>query len=79
MRLGLLFLLVGFLLPGSYERKRSSERFLKERWARLGVPLVFFILVVHVPLVYLVSGRPDPVEFVRSLYDGAWQSAYQHL
>lgn len=57
--LGLLFLLAGFLLPGSYERK-GPRLFLKERWARLGVPLVFFILVVHVPLVHLVRRRPDP-------------------
>lgn len=76
--LGLLFLLAGFLLPGSYERK-GPRRFLKERWARLGVPLVFFILVVNIPLVYLVSGRPDPADFIRSLYGGAWQGAYLHL
>ncbi len=76
--LGLLFLLAGFLLPGPYERK-GSRRFLKERWARLGVPLVFFILVVNIPLMYFMSGRPDPVDLIRGLYNGAWQGAYLHL
>lgn len=76
--LGLLFLLAGFLLPGSYERK-GPRRFLKDRWARLGVPLVFFILVVNIPLMYFMSGRPDPVDLIRGLYNGAWQGAYLHL
>lgn len=76
--LGLLFLVAGYFLPGSYERK-GPRRFLKERWARIGVPLVFFVLAVNVPLVYLASGRPDPREFIGSLYDGAWQGAYLHL
>lgn len=76
--LGLLFHLAGFLLPGSYDRK-GPRQFLKGRRDRLGIPLVFFVLVVNVPLVYLATGRPDPAEFVRSLYDGAWQGAYLHL
>ncbi|HEU4668225.1 MAG TPA: acyltransferase family protein [Arthrobacter sp.] len=76
--LGLLFLVAGYFLPGSYERK-GSRRFLKERWARIGLPLVFFVVAVNVPLVYLASGRPEPGAFVVSLYDGAWQGAYLHL
>lgn len=76
--LGLLFLLAGFLLPRSYERK-GPRRFLRERWARIGVPLVFFVVFVQVPLAYLASGRPAPAEFFWSLYAGAWRGAYFHL
>ena len=76
--LGLLFLLAGYFLPPSYDRK-GSRRFIRERWARIGVPLVFFVLAVHLPLVYFASGRPEPLEFLRSLYDGGWQGAYLHL
>ncbi|WP_171059068.1 MULTISPECIES: acyltransferase family protein [unclassified Arthrobacter] len=76
--LGLLFLVAGYFLPGSYERK-GPRRFLRERWVRIGVPLVFFVVAVNVPLAYLASGSPAPGEFVRSLYDGAWQGAYLHL
>jgi glucan biosynthesis protein C len=35
--LGLLFLLAGYLVPRSYDRK-GARRFLADRWARLGVP-----------------------------------------
>lgn len=76
--LGLLFLLAGFFLPRSYERK-GPRRFMRERWARIGIPLVFFVLVVDIPLVYLATGRPDPVAFFGSLYAEAWQPAYLHL
>lgn len=76
--LGLLFMLAGFFLPASYDRK-GPRRFLRERWARIGVPLVFFVLAVNLPVVYLLSGRPAVGDFVRLLYDEAWQGAYLHL
>lgn len=76
--LGLLFLLAGFLVPRPYARK-GPRRFLRDRWVRLGVPLVFFVLAVNLPLVYFAIGRPDPAELIGSLYDGAWQGAYLHL
>jgi peptidoglycan/LPS O-acetylase OafA/YrhL len=53
--LGLLFLLAGYFTGHSYDRK-GIERFLRERWGRIGVPLVVFVLGVHLPLAYLVEG-----------------------
>ena len=76
--LGMLFLLAGYFTPASYERK-GSRRFLRERWVRIGIPLVVFVVAVNIPLVYLASGRPDPWAFVKGLYEGAWQGAYFHL
>ncbi|HEY7565440.1 MAG TPA: acyltransferase family protein [Acidimicrobiia bacterium] len=76
--LGLLFLLAGYFVPRSYDRK-GSGRFLKERWARIGWPLIFFALLVHVPLVYLYQGRPPLTEFLRSSYADGWQTVYLHL
>jgi glucan biosynthesis protein C len=76
--LGLLFLLAGYFVPGSCDRK-GAKRFLKERWARIGVPLVTFALAVNLPIVYLFGSRPPLVEFVRSLYDSGWQGVYLHL
>jgi Erythromycin esterase/Acyltransferase family len=46
--LGLLFLLAGYFVPSSYERK-GPGRFLRERWVRIGVPLVSFALLIHLP------------------------------
>lgn len=76
--LGLLFLLAGYFVPGTCDRK-GPRRFMADRWARIGVPLVFFVLVVHLPLVYLYELRPAPGEFVRSLYDDGWAPVYLHL
>jgi fucose 4-O-acetylase-like acetyltransferase len=50
--MSLLFLLAGYFVPRSYNRKGAGQ-FLKDRWMRIGVPLAFFALVVQVPVVYL--------------------------
>jgi peptidoglycan/LPS O-acetylase OafA/YrhL len=75
--LGLLFLLAGYLVPRSYDRKGPTT-FLKQRWARIGVPLLVFAFAVHLPVVYLVSGV-EPGELVGLLYEGGWQGLYLHL
>ncbi|BCT75215.1 hypothetical protein SCMU_10570 [Sinomonas cyclohexanicum] len=76
--LGLLFLIAGFFTLRSLDRK-GPRRFLRERWTRIGVPLVFFIVAVNIPVIYLVSDRPDLGAFFASLYGGSWQAAYLHL
>ncbi|MCP3973636.1 MAG: acyltransferase [bacterium] len=77
--LGLLFFLAGYFVPAAYERK-GAGRFLQERWVRIGMPLLVFVLVVHLPVVYLIdSPRLGLGAFVRSLYDSGWLNAYIHL
>ncbi|GAA2093597.1 hypothetical protein GCM10009841_03470 [Microlunatus panaciterrae] len=76
--LGLLFLVAGYFVPRSYDRK-GPGRFLRDRWMRIGVPLAFFALVVHVPVFYLIESQPPLGEFVRSLYAGGWFGVYLHL
>jgi glucan biosynthesis protein C len=77
--LGLLFFLAGYFVPKAYDRK-GAARFLKERWLRIGLPLMVFVLLVHVPVVYLIeSPRPPFGQFIRSLYDSGWLNAYLHL
>ena len=77
--MGLLFLLVGYFVPRSFDRK-GSGRFLKDRWMRIGVPLAFFVLLVQVPLVYLNEDpRLSLSAFTQSLYDSGLQDAYIHL
>jgi glucans biosynthesis protein C len=46
--MGLLFLLAGYFVPGSYERK-GARGFLEGRWTRIGIPLVSLALLVHLP------------------------------
>jgi hypothetical protein len=76
--LGLLFFPAGYFVPRAYDRK-GVRRFLKDRWARIGVPLLAFALALHVPLVYLYESQPAPGEFVRSLYEDGWTAVYMHL
>ena len=44
--MGALFLLAGFFVPGSFDRK-STGAFLRDKLLRLGIPLVVFIFVLN--------------------------------
>ncbi len=48
--MGLFFLLAGYFTPASYDRK-GLWRFLKDRFLRLGIPLLFYGFVIQ-PLLY---------------------------
>ena len=63
--MGFFFLISGYLVPGSYDRK-GGTRFLKERLIRLGIPLVFYILILS-PVIHFVAAR----------YSGAWTGNFQ--
>jgi glucans biosynthesis protein C len=76
--MGLLFLVAGYFTDASLERK-GPERFLRERWARIGVPLITLVLLVQLPAVYLIGAPPTPVAFIRYLYERGWQPVYLHL
>jgi glucans biosynthesis protein C len=75
--LGLLFLLAGYFVPRAFDRK-GPRRFLNERWLRLGIPMVIFSLVLHLPLAYLLAPAA-PATFFRTLYEDGWQGTYFHL
>ncbi len=50
--LGLFFLIAGTFTPRSFERK-GAGRFLLDRTVRLGVPMLFFIIVFSPPVEYV--------------------------
>jgi glucans biosynthesis protein C len=76
--LGPLFLLAGYLAPPSYDRKRP-RRFLRERWSRLGVPLVVFALARNLPIALASEQLHSIGAFVVSLYRDAWATLKLHL
>lgn len=77
--MGLMFLLAGYFVPRAYDRK-GARRFLRERWLRIGLPLLLFVLVVHLPIVYLLQEqRLSAGDFVRSSYNDGWRDVYAHL
>lgn len=77
--MGLLFLLAGYFVPRSYDKKGMGP-FLKGRWKRIGVPLVVFALLIQVPGAYFVDEESSGFgEFLRNSYDGGLQEVYIHL
>lgn len=49
--MGFFFLLAGYFTPGAYDRKGAGT-FLADRLKRLGIPLLFYALVIHPLLEY---------------------------
>jgi glucan biosynthesis protein C len=77
--MGLLFLISGYFVAKSYERK-GARAFLKGRFIRIGIPLLVFTLCVLGPITYLLEGRSRSFgEFVIFMYDSGWQIPYAHL
>lgn len=76
--LGLLFLVAGHFVPPAYDRK-GPRRFLRERWSRIGVPLLVFGVAANLPIALAVEQPESFGGFVGSLYDDAWAPLYLHL
>jgi hypothetical protein len=66
--MGFWFLMAGYFAPGSYDRK-GGESYVKGRLLRLGIPLLFYIAVIHPLLSYSLAA------WVRG-YDGSFWSYY---
>jgi glucans biosynthesis protein C len=49
--MGLLFLIAGYFVPDAYDRKGQSK-FLRDRFIRLGIPALFYMLVLHPFIVF---------------------------
>jgi peptidoglycan/LPS O-acetylase OafA/YrhL len=49
--MGLLFLIAGYFVPDAYDRK-GQWKFLTDRFVRLGIPALFYMLVVHPLIVF---------------------------
>lgn len=84
--MGLFFLISGFFVPQSYDRKGAAD-FLKSRLIRLGIPTAVFALFVSGPISF-VTGPAEHLKFdsfaalaafVGYLYDRAWAPLYAHL
>jgi fucose 4-O-acetylase-like acetyltransferase len=58
--MGFLFLIAGYFVPRAFDTK-GFTRFLRDRGARLGIPSLFFMLVIHPITVYwLLRTFDDP-------------------
>ncbi len=52
--MGFFFMISGYFVPGSYDRK-GLGLFLKDRLLRLGIPVLFYIFVIHPLLGYALA------------------------
>jgi len=55
--LGFFFMISGYFTPGSYSRK-GARTYLKDRFIRLGIPLVIYFFVINPLIVYALYVRP---------------------
>jgi fucose 4-O-acetylase-like acetyltransferase len=53
--MGLLFLIAGYFVPSSYDRK-GPGRFLSDRAIRLGVPTLIYAMLIHPSMGYVLHG-----------------------
>ncbi len=77
--MGLFFLIAGYFVPASYEQK-GANLFLKDKFFRLGIPVIFFALCVFGPISFFgMDPPPSATEFIQFLYSTGWQAIYAHL
>ena len=57
--MGLFFLLGGYFTPKSYDRKGVGS-FWKERLIRLGIPLLFYVVLINPVLIYFLAAIGIP-------------------
>ena len=77
--MGLLFLISGYFSAFSYDRK-GAGRFLRDRLRRIGIPLLFFALVVNLPVSH--SAAPVRLTFFQYVIRPCiweWRIVYAHL
>ena len=55
--MGLFFFISGYFLPAASDRK-GAKRLLYSRFRRLGIPVLFFSLVIFPPVLYILANPP---------------------
>ena len=65
--MGFLFLISGYFLPASYDRK-GPRRFLKDRLLRLGIPLLVYDWIIQPLLIYWLYAEGTFRQFLREYY-----------
>ncbi|MBN1991985.1 MAG: acyltransferase family protein [Anaerolineae bacterium] len=59
--MGFFFMISAYFTPGSYDRK-GARLFLKDRLLRLGIPLLFYMIIIEPLLVYVLMVNVDGFE-----------------
>jgi len=67
--MGLLFFISAYFAEQSLNRKGPAA-FLKERWMRLGMPTLFFMLVIQPFIIIVLKPWYEPVDAITTFYRG---------
>jgi glucan biosynthesis protein C len=77
--MGLFFLISGYFLPPALDRKGAAT-FLKDRFRRLGIPILLFGLLVSGPILYFGQDQPGSLwQFLGGLYPDEIPDLFAHL
>jgi len=77
--MGLFFLISGYFVPRAFDRKGATA-FLKDRFRRLGLPLLFFGLLVTGPMLYFSQDEPGSFwQFVNHVYSNEVPTLFAHM
>jgi glucan biosynthesis protein C len=77
--MGLLFLISGYFSASSYDRK-GAGRFFKDRLRRIGIPLLFFALVVNLRISYgAAETQLTFLQYAIRPHIWEWRIVYAHL
>lgn len=76
--MGLFFLIAGYFTPGSYA-KRGFGRFLRDRFIRLGIPTLVYMLAIHPVTVLLVKHFSQDMPADPALWYGRYITSFAFL
>ncbi|NER79829.1 MAG: acyltransferase family protein [Leptolyngbya sp. SIO1D8] len=77
--MGLFFFISGYFLPPACDRK-GVKRFLQNRLQRLGIPVLFFVVIVIPPILYILVNPPIPfLAFFQQVYIRERDIEFAHL
>ena len=76
--LGFFFMISGYFTPGSYDRK-GPWPFLRDRLLRLGIPLLFYIVIIDPLIVYAVAFSVRGIQVSFGEFLGQYYGNYRGL
>jgi surface polysaccharide O-acyltransferase-like enzyme len=76
--LAFFFMISGYFTPGSYDRK-GPWPFLKDRLLRLGIPLLFYIVIIDPLIVYAVASSVRGIQVSFWKFLGQYYGNYRGL
>ena len=73
--MGILFLIAGYFTHDSFDKK-GFRAFIKDRFIRLGIPAIIYMLVIHPILIFCILGYRLDVSGIPVRGDGSLSDSY---